>query len=72
LAVNPVNVTMPLIDPGSYLPKVNEMLDFNLWTMNTRVFPGIDPMVVRKGDRVRIRMGNLTMTNHPMHLHGSW
>jgi FtsP/CotA-like multicopper oxidase with cupredoxin domain len=59
-----------LIDPGSYLPRVNEMLDFNLWTMNTRVFPGIDPIVVRKGDRVRIRMGNLTMTNHPMHLHG--
>ena len=23
-----------------------------------------------EGDRVRIRMGNLTMTNHPMHLHG--
>jgi FtsP/CotA-like multicopper oxidase with cupredoxin domain len=59
-----------LIDPGSYVPRVNEMLDFNLWTMNTRVFPGIDPMVARKGDRVRIRMGNLTMTNHPMHLHG--
>jgi len=26
--------------------------------------------VVRKGDRVRIRIGNLTMTNHPIHLHG--
>ena len=25
---------------------------------------------VRLGDRVRVRMGNLTMTNHPMHLHG--
>jgi FtsP/CotA-like multicopper oxidase with cupredoxin domain len=59
-----------LIDPGSYVPRVNEMLDFNLWTMNSRAFPGIDPMVVRKGDRVRIRIGNLTMTNHPMHLHG--
>jgi manganese oxidase len=59
-----------LIDPGSYVPRVNEMLDFNLWTMNTRVFPGIDPMAVKKGNRVRIRMGNLTMTNHPMHLHG--
>ena len=59
-----------LIDPGSYVPKVAEMLDFNIWTMNTRVFPGIDPMVAGKGERVRIRMGNLTMTNHPMHLHG--
>jgi hypothetical protein len=34
------------------------------------VFPGIDPLVVRRGDRVRVRIGNLTMTNHPIHLHG--
>jgi len=58
------------IDPGSYTPRVNTMLDFNLWCWNSRVFPGIDPLVVRKGDRVRVRMGNLTMTNHPIHLHG--
>lgn len=58
------------IDPGSYTPKVNTMLNFNLWTWNSRAFPGIDPLVVRKNDRVRIRVGNLTMTNHPIHLHG--
>ncbi len=58
------------IEPGSYTPKVNTMLDFNLWSWNSRVFPGIDPLVVRKDDRVRIRIGNLTMTNHPIHLHG--
>ncbi len=58
------------IEPGAYVPKVNTMLDFNLWTWNSRAFPGIDHLVVRKDDRVRIRIGNLTMTNHPMHLHG--
>jgi len=58
------------IEPGSATPKVNTMLDFNLWTWNSRVFPGIDPLVARTGDRVRIRVGNLTMTNHPIHLHG--
>ena len=58
------------IDPGSSLPKVTTMLDFNLWAWNSRVFPGIDPLVVRKGDRVRVRIGNLTMTNHPVHKHG--
>jgi FtsP/CotA-like multicopper oxidase with cupredoxin domain len=58
------------IEPGSAVPKVNTMLDFNLWTFNSRVFPGIDPMVCALGDRVRIRVGNLTMTNHPIHLHG--
>ncbi len=58
------------IDPGSYVPKVMTMTDFNLWAWNSRVFPGIDHLVVRKGDRVRVRVGNLTMTNHPIHMHG--
>jgi FtsP/CotA-like multicopper oxidase with cupredoxin domain len=59
-----------LIEPGTYLPKVAEMTDFNMWTWNSRVWPGIDSLPVRLGDRVRVRMGNLTMTNHPIHLHG--
>ncbi len=58
------------ISPGSYTPKVSTMLDFNLWTFNSRAFPGTAPMVARLGERVRIRVGNLTMTNHPIHLHG--
>src|SRR5713226_7262507 len=59
-----------LIDPGTYLPKVTAMTHFNMWTWNSRVFPGIDPLAVRLGDRMRVRIGNLTMTNHPIHLHG--
>jgi hypothetical protein len=58
------------VEPGSYTPKINTMLDFNLWTFNSRVFPGIDSLPVRQGDKVRIRVGNLTMTNHPIHIHG--
>jgi FtsP/CotA-like multicopper oxidase with cupredoxin domain len=58
------------VDPGTYTPNTAEMTDFNIWTFNSRTFPGIDPLVVRKGDRVRIRIGNLSMTNHPIHLHG--
>ncbi len=58
------------INPGAYIPKVMTMTDFNLWTWNSRAFPGIDPLVVRKDDRVRVRIGNLTMTNHPIHMHG--
>jgi FtsP/CotA-like multicopper oxidase with cupredoxin domain len=58
------------IEPGSYVPKVATMTEFNLWTWNSRAFPGIASLPVRRGDRVRIRMGNLTMTNHPIHLHG--
>jgi len=58
------------IDPGSSTPKPNTMLEHNLWTWNSRAFPGIDALPVRLGDKVRLRIGNLTMTNHPIHLHG--
>jgi len=58
------------VEPGAAVPNVNTMTEFNLWAWNSRVFPAIDPLVVRQGDRVRIRAGNLTMTNHPLHIHG--
>jgi FtsP/CotA-like multicopper oxidase with cupredoxin domain len=58
------------VEPGSATPKIMTMTDFNLWSWNSRIFPGIDSLNVRLDDRVRIRVGNLTMTNHPMHLHG--
>ena len=58
------------VEPGSMTPRVNEMTDFNIWTFNSRVFPAITPLVARRKDRVRIRVGNLTMTNHPVHIHG--
>lgn len=58
------------IEPGTYVPKVMTMTDFNMWCWNSRIFPDIDPIVASTGDRVRIRVGNLTMTNHPIHLHG--
>ncbi|MGL6045189.1 MAG: multicopper oxidase family protein [Vogesella sp.] len=58
------------VEPGSKTPKVNTMTDFNIWAWNSRIFPGIDSLNVRLNDKVRIRVGNLTMTNHPIHLHG--
>jgi len=58
------------IDPGTYVPRIMTMTDFNLWTWNSRIFPDIDPLVISQNDRARIRVGNLTMTNHPIHMHG--
>jgi manganese oxidase len=58
------------ITPGAATPNVSTMLDFNLWAWNSRVFPGIDALVAGLGERVRVRIGNLTMTSHPIHLHG--
>ena len=58
------------IKPGTATPDPTVMLDFNVFTFNSRVFPGTDPLLVRTGDRVRIRVANLTMDSHPMHIHG--
>jgi FtsP/CotA-like multicopper oxidase with cupredoxin domain len=57
--------------PGTRRPDPNEMLDFNLLTFNARCFPGTAPLVCKLGERVRIRLGNLSaMHHHPIHLHG--
>lgn len=59
------------ITPGMERPDPNEMTDFNVVTFNGRVFPATAPIVAKRGDRVRIRIGNLSATDHhPIHLHG--
>ena len=58
------------VEPGSATPNVNIMTDFNLFTFNSRAYPGTAPLVVRKGDRVRIRFANVAQETHPIHLHG--
>ncbi|MGQ0586527.1 MAG: multicopper oxidase family protein [Gammaproteobacteria bacterium] len=58
------------LHPGTYRPDPSIMTDFDLWTFNSKVFPAIDSIVARTGERVRIRIGNLSMHEHPMHLHG--
>jgi len=58
------------LHPGTYRPDPSIMLDSDLWTFNSKAFPAIAPMVARTGERVRIRIGNLSMWNHPLHLHG--
>ncbi len=59
------------IDVGTSRPNPNEMLDFNIFTFNAKMFPGTEPMVAKLGDRVKIRIVNLSaMSHHPIHLHG--
>lgn len=59
------------IDPGTNRPNPMEMTDFNILTLNARVFPGTDALVAKLGEKVRIRIGNLSaMDHHPIHLHG--
>jgi FtsP/CotA-like multicopper oxidase with cupredoxin domain len=58
------------VEPGTATPNPNVMTDFNLFTFNSRVWPGTDPWVVKKGERVRFSFGNLSMDSHPIHVHG--
>jgi len=58
------------IPPGTARPDPNVMTDFDIFTFNSRVFPGTEPLVARAGDRVRIRIGNVGQESHPIHLHG--
>lgn len=59
------------VDAGTSRPNPLEMTEFNVLTFNSRAFPGTEPLIVKQGDRVRIRLGNLSaMSHHPIHLHG--
>jgi FtsP/CotA-like multicopper oxidase with cupredoxin domain len=58
------------IAPGTSRPNPAVMTDFNTFTFNSRAWPGTAPLVVKQGDRVRIRLANLSMDSHPIHLHG--
>jgi FtsP/CotA-like multicopper oxidase with cupredoxin domain len=59
------------IEPGVRRPDPNEMADFNVLTMNAKIHPATRNLVAAVGERVRIRIGNLSaMSHHPIHLHG--
>ncbi len=46
------------------------MMEFNWLLLNGKAGPSSTPLIVRQGDRVRIRFVNLGMDHHPMHMHG--
>lgn len=59
------------IEVGARRPDPIEMTDFNIFTMNARNFPGTQSLVAKVGERVRLRIGNLSsMSHHSIHLHG--
>lgn len=59
------------LDVGARRPNPSAMNDFNVLTFNSKAFPGTAPLVVGRGERVRIRLGNLSpMDHHPIHVHG--
>jgi len=55
--------------PNNTVPNTLSM-EFNWLTLNGKSGPATTPLIVKQGDRVRIRLVNLGMDHHPMHLHG--
>ena len=55
--------------PNNNVPNTLAM-EFNWLTFNGKSGPACTPMIVKQGERVRIRMVNLGMDHHPIHLHG--
>jgi len=55
--------------PNRTMPNSMNM-EFNWLTFNGKAGPATTPLVVKHGQRVRIRLINLGMDHHPIHLHG--
>jgi len=55
--------------PNSSIPNSMSM-EFNWLTFNGKAGPAATPLIVREGERVRIRLINMGMDHHPIHLHG--
>lgn len=56
--------------PNNSIPNSLSM-EFNWLTINGKAGPATTPMLVKLGERVRLRMVNLGMDHHPIHLHGN-
>ncbi len=55
--------------PSNIVPNTMNM-EYNWLLLNGKAGPASTPLIVRQGDRVRIRFINLGMDHHPMHMHG--
>ncbi len=55
--------------PNNTIPNTLAM-EFNWLTFNGKAGPATTPLLCKVGERVRIRLVNLGMDHHPIHLHG--
>jgi len=67
MAVNPK--ADPIPDMGDSMDRM-DMVEY--WCFNGKTFPATEPIDVKPGSVVRVRLGNLTAMTHPIHMHGHW
>ena len=66
-----VNPSIAHVHGAGGMPGMSPIPDFNTFTINGRIFPYTEPLVVQKDEKVLIRLINAgTDAVHPMHLHG--
>jgi len=83
LVVHPKSAYQPRVDrdfgiliqewallPNNNVPNSMAM-EFNWLTFNGKSGPATTPMLVKQGERVRLRLVNLGMDHHPIHIHGN-
>lgn len=63
----------PVREPDRVLEmRLTGNMERYFWAINGNRFSEAQPIVLRLGERVRMRFINETMMSHPMHLHGLW
>ena len=58
------------VPPHSIFPDIMEMVAFNYFTFNGLSSPYTPSPLVYVGQKARIRFANMSMMEHPVHLHG--
>ena len=68
-ALNPV-ATRQTDSPKFFEQFLSGGMHSPYWSINNQLYPDAAPLMIRKGDRVRLGYWNRSMMPHPMHLHG--
>lgn len=72
---DPVDIDVPMmlqiwsLPPYSQIPDTMSM-NFNWFTINGKVAPFVPHIRAISGQKIRVRIANLSMMSHPIHLHG--
>ena len=76
----PVTADALHADPSAMLPRAEAQTTHDLvfsgsmapyvWTINGAAYGHAKPLTVSPGERVRLRLANMSMMSHPIHLHG--
>ncbi|WP_394138719.1 multicopper oxidase family protein [Cytobacillus oceanisediminis] len=62
--------SMSGMDHGSMSEMGHDMNAYDIFTINGKSGDSIDPLIVKEGEKIRIRLVNVGFMSHKIHLHG--